>query len=434
MMPTCYKALETKFYAPYRENRESRIEILKNTPTAFYLMLKFEDFLDDKNFNDETNVGGLEMVDFLLLMSLFNDINYYKDQIDLENIKKSIGHLIKDEDTILELLQKYKSAGKINKTDEIEEIRPISLLFEMDPYDNSRTLETELDLVDFRKIMSKRVIKFNLELNEAFEQFSQLTNPLPQIEQFNLKIGDKYNDTLEFLKNKISTKQILFINYTNSPDILLKVKITLRENEKTKISVEICPKSEKIKDILKWLEFLSKHSEKSFELNYKNEQIGFEKIPKITLDEKLLKIYEDIDKFNDKYNLEMTHEYDYEFQGEDFGLVKSINSMEETHVIKRKNINVTLKMKISDLDNLLNNETFNLNLTYNQAPIKLLNNNIDLGEHTVSIEKAEIRNKKELKEVVETHDSDDTVSVLLYIKEHDNKDITLDFSSNYDED
>lgn len=434
MMPTCYKELETKFYAPSKENRESRIEILKNTPTAFYLMLKFEDFLDDKNFNDETKVGGLEMVDFLLLMSLFNDINYYKNQIDLENIKESIKYLIRSEDEVFDLLQKYKNEGELNKTEETEEIRPISILFQMDSYDKSnRTIKTEIDMVDFRKIMSKRSIVFNLNLNESFKEFSQLLNPLPSLELFNLKINQKNFDSIEFLKNKISSKQVLFISNSQSIDVLLRIKISIRESEKTKVAVDICPKSERVKDILKWLEFVSNYSEKEFELKYKDEFLGIEKIPKIIIDQKLLNLYKDIDKFNDEYNLEMTHEYDYELQGKDFGFVENINLMEETHEIKRKGIDVNLKIKISDLNNLLNEENFRFDVTYNQTPIKLLNNNIDLGKHTVSIEKAEIRNKNELKAIVENHDLDDEVNVLLHIKERDDKDIILDFSSNYDE-
>ena len=434
MMPTCYNKLETKFYASSRENRESRIEILRNTPTAFYFMLKFEDFLDDKDFNDETKVGGLEMVDFLLLMSLFNDINYYKDEINFDNIEKSIKYLIRDEKEVLDLLQKYKNQGERTKTDDTEEMRPISLLFKIDSYDNSnRTIKAELDLVDFRKIMSKRGIEFNLELNKPFEKFSQFMNPLPLLEPFNLKINGKYYDSIEFLKNNISSKQVLFIYNNKSIDVLLRIKISISESEKTKISVDICPKSDRIKDLLKWLEFVSENSEKDFELTYNDENIGIGKIPKIKIDSQLLELYRDIDTFNDQYNLEMTHEHDYELQGDDFRFVEYINSIEKTHMLKRKTIDVTLQMKISDLNNILNDKPFKLNVTYNQTPIKLLNNNIDLGKHTASVEKAEIRNKTELKELVESHNPDDMVKVLLYIKEDDDKDITLDFSSNYDE-
>lgn len=432
MMPICYKDLETKFYAPSKENRKSRIEILKNTPTAFYFMLKFENFLDDKKFKDETKIGGLEMVDFLLLMSLFNDINYYKDQINFENIKDSIKYLIRDEDEVLDLLQKYKNEGEINKTDETEEIRPISLLFKMDGYDKSdRTIKAELDMVDFKKIMRKRAIKFNLELEESFKKFSELMNPLPPIEKFNLKINGKRLDSIEFLKNKISSKQSLFISYGESLDILLRINISIRESENTKISIYICPKSEKVKDILNWLNFVSQNSEKDLELKYDNETIGRGNIPKIKIDPMILELYADIDKFNDQYNLEMTHEYDYELQGDDFRFVEYINSIEETHELKRYTVDVNLKIKISELKDLLNDGNFKLNVEYNQTPIKLLNNNIDLGKHTLSVEKAEIRNKPELEELVKSHDLDETVTALLFIKEYDNKEITLDFSSNY---
>ena len=434
MMPTCYKELETKFYAPSKENRESRIEILKNTPTAFYFMVKFEDFLDDKNFHDETKIGGLEMVDFLLLMSLFNDINYYKDQINIENINKSIKYLIRDEEEVLDLLQKYKNEGELSKKDETEEIRPISILFKMDSYDNlNRTIKTELDIVDFRKIMSKRAVKFNLEINDSFKNYSQLMDDLPSLESFNLKINDENWSSIEFLKTKISSKQTLFINNSETIDVLFRIKITISESEKTKISVDISPKSEQIKDLLKWLEFVSENSEKDFELKYHDKLMSITKIPKITIDQKLLELYRDIDKFNDKYNLEMTHEYDYELQGDDFRYVEYINSIEKTHEIKGKGVDVNLKIKISDLNNLINDGPFKLNLMYNQTPIKLLNNNIDLGKHTVSIEKAEIRNKQELKEVVETHNPEEIVNTIIYVKEYDNKEITLDFSSNFND-
>jgi len=433
MIPACYKELETKFYAPSKENRESRIEILKNTPTAFYFMLKFEEFLDDKNFNDETKVGGLEMVDFLLLMSLFNDINYYKEQIRFEEIEDSIKYLIRDENEVLDLLQKYKNEGEINKTDGSEEIRPISLLFKTDNYDKSQTIKTELDLVDFRKIMVKRSIEFDLELNELFKEFSKLMNPLPSLEPFDLKIGGGEYKSIEFLKNKISSKQMLFINNNNTLSVLLRIRINIRESDRTKVTVEVCEKSERIKDISNWLKFVSENSENNFELKYNNETIGIGKIPKLTIDPKLIKLYDDVDKFNDKYNLEMTHEYDYEIQGEDFGFAEYVHSIETTHEIKGKGIDVNLKIKISELKNLLEKDYFKLNLTYEHTPIKFLNNSIDLGKRTVSIEKAEIRNKKELKETVESHNIDDVVTALLYIKDYEDKDIILDFSSNFDD-
>ena len=90
-------------------------------------LLKFEDILDDKHFKDENKVGGSEMIDLLLLMSLFNDVNYYKEQINFECIEKYIKELIRDEREIIDLLQEYKNEGELDKNK--NEIRTTSIIY-----------------------------------------------------------------------------------------------------------------------------------------------------------------------------------------------------------------------------------------------------------------------------------------------------------------
>ena len=426
MMEKCIKELENKFDAHFKENRNDRIEILKNTPTAFYFMLKFEEFLDDKHFKDEAKIGGSEMIDLLLLMSLFNDINYYKNQIDFENIEKHIKELVKDEDEIIDLLKEYKDEGELDKSK--NEIRTTSIIYKKNLYKESvNSFQAEIDMFDFNKIMKTRVIRFDLDTNEIINSFSNLKNQNPPQETFNIIIGKK-NDSMEFLKNKVSNKKILFTKYDDKLEILLKFEILFRNTQKTKITVSISPKSEKIRDILNWLKFVKNNNDTKFELKYDGELLGDGKIPKLEIDQQLIDIYELIDEVNERDNLKMTHEHGYKFNGDDFRFIEYIKSLEKNEYIKRETVDATLHIKVSDLKELLSKEESKFNITFNQTPIKLLNNNIDLGKHVVSIEKAKILNKDEINEYISDNDLEDIIHVTLVIEDLENEEIILDFS------
>ena len=426
MMEKCIIQMENKFDAHFKENRENRIEILKNTPTAFYFMLKFEDFLDDKHFKDETKVGGSEMIDLLLLMSLFNDINYYKNQIKFENIEKYIKELIRDEREIIDLLKEYKDEGELDKTK--NEIRTTSIIYKKNLYKESmNSVQTEIDMFDFKKIMKTRVITFDLTINEKFGYVTRLKNQNPPTETFNMKIGEESCDSMDFLKNKISNKKILFTKYDDKLSVLLKFEISFRDTQKTKIITLISPKSEKIKDILNWLKFVKNYNDENFEIKYRDEVLGFGKIPKFEIDQQLIDMYSLIDEVNERDNLHMIHEHDYEISGEDFRFIDYIKSLEKNEYIKNSTVDATLNIKVSDLKELLSQEGTKFNITFNQTPIKLFNNNIDLGKHTVSIEKGNILNKKEIEETLSNYEMDDVITVTLVIEDLENEEIILDF-------
>lgn len=426
MMEKCIVQLENKFHAHFKENRENRIEILKNTPTAFYFMLKFEEFLDDKHFKDEAKVGGSEMIDLLLLMSLFNDINYYKNQIKFENIEKYIKELVRDEREIIDLLKEYKDDGELDKTK--NEIRTTSIIYKKNLYKESMdSVQAVIDMFDFKKIMKTRVITFDLTINEKFSYVTRLKNQNPPNETFNMTIGEKSCPSMDFLKNKISNKKTLFTKYDDELSVLLKFEILFRDTGKTKIITSISPKSERIRDILNWLKFVKNYNDENFELKYEDELFGFGKIPKFEIDQQIIDMYSLINEVNERDNLHMIHEHDYEISGKDFRFIDYIKSLEENEYVKNPTVDATLNIKVSDLKELLSQEGTKFNITFNQTPIKLLNNNIDLGKHTVSIEKGNILNKEEIEETLPNYELDGVITVTLVIEDLENEEIILDF-------
>ena len=146
------------------------------------------------------------------------------------------------------------------------------------------------------------------------------------------------------------------------------------------------------------------------------------------IDQQLIDIYELIDEVNERDNLKMTHEHSYKFNGDDFRFIEYIKSLEKNEYIKRETVDATLHIKVSDLKELLSKEEAKFNITFNQTPIKLLNNNIDLGKHVVSIEKAKILNKDEINEYISAYDLEDIIHVTLVIEDLENEEIVLDFS------
>lgn len=427
----CFDYFVDKFSTTFNKYKENRIEILKNSPTAFYLMLKFEEILDDKNFNYEENINGPEMMDYLLLMSLFNDINYYKEEMDFNNVKNNISPLIRDKNNILELFEQYRSEGELNKKEK-ETNGKINSKSLLDLNSFNRFVEvftSTYRLLEFNRIMNKRFFKF-LSLGE-FNNLKEIIDADVIIDKFNLKMGDDLNEEIPCLFNEIPDG-ILLTSHPDKLDIRLRIIITNLEFDSSQLKIYFCPKSEKIKDILNWFNFVENYSEKSFELKYLNKRICNEIVPKMDINSEVVEFYSEIDKFNDKFKLDITHEYDYEITDADLKYVEFIKSLENNQKIYVPSVNVKLHIRISELYEAINDESLPIEVAYNYFPIRLLNNNIDLGKYNVKIDEAEILNKEQLSKLCLYHDSEDVVDVTLIIKDKHKDKLTLDFSSNND--
>ena len=428
-IPKCFENFVNKFSATIKEDKENMLEILKNSPTAFYLMLKFEDVLDDKKFNEKETVNGPEMMDYLLLMSLFNDVNYYKEEINFNNVKTFIRPLIKDEQQVLKSIEDYKNEGELNNREIISEEKSNDKLgYNFNSFNNKVDVNKSMHpLSEFNRVMKERVIKFTLPPIKDSNIFGKIMKNKLMIEKIKLKIDDE-PDEVPFLFNYINNEIILLVSRIEKLDIRLRVKISDFQSDSCQIRMYICPKSEKIKDILNWLNFVNNNSEKNIELTYLDEELCHGTIPKNNIAPEIIDFYDTINKFNDDFKLDIMQEYDYEITNVDKKYVEFIKSLMNNKNINVPSINVKLNLTASKLDEIINADNLPIEVGYNYFPIKLLNNNIDLGEYKVNVDEAEIINKTELSKIVSSHEPQDVLNVTLIIKDKNEDELTLDFS------
>lgn len=67
-----------------KEDCNLRIEMIKNTPTAFYLLLFADEILNNPLFDISANQNGNLMFDSVLLLGLFNDMYHHYDHFEFE--------------------------------------------------------------------------------------------------------------------------------------------------------------------------------------------------------------------------------------------------------------------------------------------------------------------------------------------------------------
>lgn len=165
-------------------------------------MLKFEDVLDDKKFNEKETVNGPEMMDYLLLMSLFNDVNYYKEEIKFNNVKTFISPLIKGENEVLKLIEDYKNEGELNDREIIsEEKSNDKVCYNLNSFNEIvDVIKSTYSLIEFNRIMKERVLKFTLPPIKDSNIFRKIMKNKPMIEKIKLKIGED-RDEVPFLFN-----------------------------------------------------------------------------------------------------------------------------------------------------------------------------------------------------------------------------------------
>lgn len=79
--------IEKKFRAKFdSEERRIRINLLKNYPTAIYILLFIDKIINYPSFNLNSLQDGELLFDSIISMGMFNDIHRYSDNIHFENI------------------------------------------------------------------------------------------------------------------------------------------------------------------------------------------------------------------------------------------------------------------------------------------------------------------------------------------------------------
>ena len=71
------------------EEQNFRIEILKNTPTSFYLLLFADESLNNPLFDISANQNGNLMFDSVLSLGLFNDMYHYRTHFEFEDFNEN---------------------------------------------------------------------------------------------------------------------------------------------------------------------------------------------------------------------------------------------------------------------------------------------------------------------------------------------------------
>ena len=428
MVELCFNKIEKKFNANFSSDRKSRIEILKNTPTAFYLFLIFEELIGDNKFKLNYNKNGDLIIDFLLLMSLYNDNYYFNNELDYENIKKHVPNLIKNKEKIPDKIKKYeKTSPPTIPKEEPDQSIPFSIKLNL-----HEGFENQIDLNPTVgnpiKILGDRIEYIEIGEGENYEKHAPDMIILSKHHQLDLKIDNTPYD-LEFKKEILSKNCILFTSKpSKNLDLILKLKLKFDfENNNHKISLSPIPKSNKIKDILSQIKFKKECSEKDFEILFENKTIFKDKFPKIIIEEEYIEFLEKVDKIDKKLNLNIIYDEDYKLTNKDFENAETLCHYIETKTIDAKDIKVKFKISVLQLKKILNQENKYVELKNPNYNLNLLNKNIELGSFKVKINSLKIINKDELIKIVETDNEKETINVEIIMTD-EKSEVLLDFN------
>ena len=429
MVEICFDKIENKFNAGFISNRKSRIEILKNTPTAFYLILIFEELIGDNKFRLNYNKNGELIVDFLLLMSLFNDTYYFNDQLDFKNVKKHVSDLIEDKNNLQEKINKNKkSIPLIESEDETGKTIPFSIKFNLhkgfeDYIDLDPTYENPI------KILGDRIEYIEIGEGKNYKKYSPDILVITKPNGLELKINSKLYK-LNFKKEILSKNSLLFTSIPSEElNLILRLKLESNfEENNPKISLSIIPKSNKIKDLLYQTKFKKECSEKDFEIMFEGSTIFKNKFPKINVEDKFINFLEKVDKINDYFKLNIIHEENYEITSKDVENAKILCSYIQTKTIVANDIRAKFEISISELNRIIQQEQKDIKIVNPQYNVNLLNKNIELGPFEVKINSLKILNKEKLENIVKSHDTNETVNVEIIMSE-EKSDLLLNFNN-----
>ena len=94
MIKNSFNRMEENFGCNWTtEEQNLRIEMIMNTPTAFYLLLFADESLNNPLFDISANQNGNLMFDSVLTLGLFNDMYHYRNHFDFENFNEKYNKL-----------------------------------------------------------------------------------------------------------------------------------------------------------------------------------------------------------------------------------------------------------------------------------------------------------------------------------------------------
>lgn len=111
IIPISFKYIENLFNLDItNDNKQIKIKILKNSPTAFYLLTFMDEVINYPNLNISSNQNGSLMIDSILSFGLFNDIHRYNEFVDFDEISDIADTFdFFDKDYFLPRIMYYKS-------------------------------------------------------------------------------------------------------------------------------------------------------------------------------------------------------------------------------------------------------------------------------------------------------------------------------------
>lgn len=404
MIPKVFSKLNNKFGALYLENQNARIKLLKNSPTSAKLAFNFDEFLELYNFNIDTNQNGELVLDYLLLMSIFNDMKYYRENINFNEIETAITELNMKNYDLQSRVQQYKQFGEdhitIGENESTDNERDIEFSIKI------RTDEKFEDMLTAAyktgtplKLLGDRIEEFKIEKNGEIETSSPDAVVFhPPKHHFDLKIGECWYNNIEFILQEPSEDKFKFTSTSDKIDVILEFIFDFVNN---KISFTIMYKSNEIKDVFYWYLFKYQCSGRDLKIYYKNEAIFETELPNNDLTNEFIEYYRKLNKINDELKLNMIHKNEYQITNSDFESIDTLYSLIKNNSITMNEIKFPFRGPVEDLKKILENESkeFSSKLNYN---ITLLGYKIDLGFGETKITSFNIKNKENLLKIIKS--------------------------------
>lgn len=428
MIPKVLSKFNEKFGAIYLENQNSRIDLLKNSPTAAKFAFNFDDFLEFSNFNTDSNQNGELVLDYLLLMSIFNDAKYYRKEINFNEIKTAISKINIKTDDLLMSINQYEKFGENNiKMDEDESDDKKNIKFSIKLQTDEKfedMLSASLKSGNPLKLVGDRIIELKVEENGEVETSTPDAIIFhPPKHYFDLKLGDSWYNNIEFKHQEISEGHFKFTSTSEKIDIIIEFEFDFPND---KISFAPIYKSNEIQDIFHWYLFKYQCSGSDLILYYKDEPIFENKMPSNELTIDFIEYYRKLNKINNELKLNLIHNEGYNMNDSDFKSIDILYSLIKNNYLVKTQINLPFNGLVEDLEKILENElkTFSTKMKYY---VTLLSHEIDLGFGEFNINSLVIENKKELLETVKLKDDKETIEVVLKIREKSSDEIIINF-------
>lgn len=429
MIPEILKKFNDKFGAIYLENHQSRLAILKNSPTAARLAFNFDKFLEFPNFDINSNQNGELILDYLLLMSIFNDVKYYNGKIKFKEVEPAITKLNWSNDDILSRIHQYKDFDKnefkIGKnSDDVDRPISFSLKLKSDTDDILNILDSAFKSGNPAKFVGDRIIEFNVTENGETKKYSPDAIMFsPSNILFDLKLGSCWYNDVEFKRQVIDDNNIKFTSISDKIDV--NISFSISNEDEQKLNLKIWAKSQGIKDMFYFYLFANQHSSGDFKIYYDNKLFFEETFPENEITDEFIEKYRKLNRINDKLNLNLVHPEDYLITEDDFTNAKIIESR-----IINNNVTVPSILKpvnsLNEINSILDDEGKQVSIKLNSY-VNVLGQEIDLGVGEANINSLLIENKEEALNLIESYHDGQEVKLSLKVKDNDSEEIIIKF-------